>query len=145
MKLSTRVRYGLRAMIDLALHQKEQPVLARDIAKRTGISVKYLEQILLILRKGGLVRSVRGIRGGFLLSKRPEEISAYQVVTLFEGSISPVDCLDAENFCQRAKVCAARCLWEKIRDQVNRLLSGTTLADLAEQQASFEKTASYVI
>ncbi|MCM8769479.1 MAG: Rrf2 family transcriptional regulator [Candidatus Omnitrophica bacterium] len=145
MRISTRIRYGLRAMIDLSGHCKQKAAAARDIASRTGISVKYLEQVLLDLKKGGLVRSVRGMGGGFLLAREPEKITALEVVTTLGGSLTLVDCLETRIICKRSELCAARKLWARVNEAVCQILSTISLKELADQQAICEKMPTYVI
>ena len=120
MKISTKGRYALRFMLDLAEHNTEIPVRMKDIASRQEISEKYLEQIVAILNKAGFVKSVRGAQGGYLLKKTPKEYTIGSILRLTEGSIAPVSCVEEEdNFCERRQACVSVLLWEKI----NLLLS----------------------
>ena len=134
MRISTRGRYGMRAMLDLAEHFDEGPIPVKSIAERQGISVHYLEQILNKLKRVGLVKSVRGIKGGYSLAKRPEQISAEDVIGVLEGSISPVSCLDNGANCDRADECATRILWADLKKSIDEVLSATTLADLCKEK-----------
>ncbi len=134
MKLSTRTRYGIRAMVDLAAHYRNKPVLIREIAKRQKISVNYLEQIMLSLKKAGIVESLSGAKGGYILTKKPEDIRVTGIVEVLEGSLSPVSCIDHKNLCGREKNCPARSLWIKVRKNIKDVLDATTLEDLAENK-----------
>ncbi len=135
MKISTRGRYALRLMIDVSLHGKDAPVRIKDIARRQGISEKYLEQIVSVLTKADFVRSSRGPQGGYRLTRKPEEYSAGSILTLIEGSLAPVACLDGEtNDCQRRLQCPTLRLWEKIDAAVQEVVNSVTLADLAAWQ-----------
>ncbi len=133
MKLSTRAEYGLRAMFELAARYSQKiPVSLRIIAEEQGISENYLEQLIASLRKAGLVESFRGPQGGYLLASPPEKITVGDVVRVLEGPIAPMDCVseEAEVGCSRAGCCASRVVWEKVRDSVNEVLDGFTLADM---------------
>ena len=100
MRLSTKGGYGTRAMLDLAFNSSEGPVLLRDIAKRQEVSEKYLEHSISVLRKAGLVRSIRGARGGYVLAKLPSEIRLSEIMEVLEGSMAPVECVDDPQVCQ---------------------------------------------
>ncbi|MGN0940980.1 MAG: RrF2 family transcriptional regulator [Selenomonadaceae bacterium] len=135
MKISTRGRYALRMMIDIALHGEENPVRIKDIAARQQISEKYLEQIVSVLNKGGFVRSSRGPMGGYRLAKRAEEYTAFDILTAIEGSLAPVACLETEiNDCPRKEHCATLSLWEEVDEAIRGVLKGVTLANLVERQ-----------
>lgn len=139
MKVSTKGRYGLRAMMDLAAHQREgAPVFLADIAKRQAISEKYLEHIFATLRGAGLVRTVRGRKGGFLLSKPAEEITASAIITALEGPCTLVDCVSKPKTCPRSGVCATRDIWTVLGNRIDEFLSGFTLDQLVSMQQ--EKT-----
>ncbi len=135
MKISTKGRYALRFMLELALNDTEKPVRIRDVAERQGISDKYLEQIISVLNKGGFVRSMRGPQGGYLLAKRPEEYTVGMILRLTEGSMAPVDCVDgAGKNCPKADECVTTIVWQKINDAVNGVIDHITLADLVDWQ-----------
>lgn len=132
MKISTKGRYALRLMMDLADRQGSAPISLKDVAARQNISPKYLEQIAGILGKAGLVRSVRGPQGGYRLSRAPEAYTVGEILRLTEGSLAPVACLeDAENLCERCGRCGAVDFWAGLYDSVNRYIDRFTLADLA--------------
>lgn len=134
MKLSTRGRYGTRALLDLALHQEEEPVLLKDIAQREQISPRYLEHLIAPLIAGGIVRTARGAGGGVSLAKPPEEIRLSEVIQLLEGSIAPAECVDSPGVCSRSKLCVTRDIWGELKQAMDGVLSSTTLQDLVERQ-----------
>mgnify|MGYP000287456256 CR=1 FL=1 len=130
MKLSTRTRYGLRALIDIALHQKERPVSLGEISKRQGISKAYLEQIILVLRASGIIRSVRGKKGGLVLAKSPEQISLLEVIKTLEGPISLVECVEDPKVCPRKDECPTTLLWQRLKEVLEEELRSLSLMDL---------------
>ena len=134
MRLSTKGRYGTRAMLDLALNSSEGPVLLRDIAKRQEVSEKYLEHSISALRKAGLVRSIRGARGGYVLAKLPSQIRLSEIMEVLEGSMAPVECVDDPQVCQRAQLCVTRDIWAKMKEAIDNILGSITLQDMVEQQ-----------
>jgi len=135
MKISTKGRYGLRAMLDIAMHAHNGlPVFLSDIAKRQDISPKYLEQIFATLHGAGLINTVRGRKGGYLLSRSPDKIRLKEIITVLEGPCALVDCVANQATCARAEKCAARDIWSLLSNKVDELLSGFTLADLVRMQ-----------
>ena len=134
MKISTKVRYALRLMLDIALNEKNgNPVRIKDIAHRQELSGKYLEQIISVLNKAGFVKSIRGPQGGYLLTKQPSEYTVGMILRLTEGSLSPVSCLDDENnICERLDECATIVLWRKLNDAISGVVDTVTLEDLIE-------------
>lgn len=135
MKISTKGRYALRIMIDLALNPNQGPVRVKDIASRQDISEKYLEQIIAMFNKAGYVKSVRGAQGGYLLTKEPTEYTVGMILRLAEGSIAPVSCVDdTSEGCERKDACVSAMLWEKINTAVNEVVDNTTLQDLVDWQ-----------
>jgi len=140
MKLSTRGRYGLRALLDLAVHQGEGMVLLKDVARRQEFSLPYLEHLITPLIAGGLVKSTRGARGGVLLVRPPAEVTLTEVVLLLEGSIAPVDCVNDPRVCHRSASCVTRDVWIQIKDAMTQVLDSTTLQDLVERQRQKEQT-----
>ena len=134
MKLSTRGRYGTRALLELALHQGEGPVLLKDIAHRQQISLRYLEHLMTPLIAGGIVRSTRGARGGVSLTKPPEEIRLSEVIQLLEGSVAPAECISNPGICTRSELCVTRDIWSELKKAMNGILESTTLQDLVERQ-----------
>ena len=138
MKLSTKVRYGTRAMMDLAMHENGEPVQLKDIAKRQGVSLSYLEHVIAPLVSAGLVKSTRGSKGGIVLSRPPEEIKLREIVEVLEGPLTIVDCLRSPEYCTRAGSCATQDVWEKLKMAMDEVLENTTLRDLADEQKAKE-------
>lgn len=144
MKISTRGRYALRLMLDIALDHSGEPVRIKDIAARQEISEKYLEQIISVLNKAGLVKSIRGSQGGYLLTRRPDEYTAGMILRVTEGSLAPVTCLDDEfNTCERQSFCVTQRLWQMLDAAICGVVDKVTLADLVEWQ--MQRTDNYVI
>ena len=135
MLVSTKGRYALRTMVDLAVHGDGEPVKIKDIANRQGISGKYLEQIISILSRAGYVRSIRGNQGGYYLSKPAAEYTVGMILRVTEGSLAPVSCLDEDiNHCEHAGRCTTLTVWQKLKDAIDDVVDHTTLADLIEEQ-----------
>lgn len=134
MKLSTRTRYGLRAMLDIGMNSEGTPLLVKDIAKRQNISERYLEHILLALKKAGILRSIQGGKGGYVFLKKPAEIKLREIIEALEGPLSFVECVGKKEICDRSENCVARELWCKVRDEVLRILEQTTLKELIDRQ-----------
>ena len=130
MKISTRGRYALRMMLDMALSDSDKPVRVKEIAERQEISEKYMEQIMSVLNKAGFVRSVRGPQGGYFLTKKPEEYTVGSILRLAEGPLSPVACLDTcPNSCRRSADCKTLPMWRNFSKLVNGYFDSITLAD----------------
>ncbi len=138
MKLSTKARYGTRAMMDLALHHEERPVQLKDVAGRQQISLSYLEHLITSLIAAGLLKSTRGARGGIELAKPPEKIKLNMIVEALEGPLMIVDCLKGANNCPRSGACATQDIWGKLKMAMDEVLESVTLQDLAEQQKAKE-------
>jgi Rrf2 family protein len=134
MKLSTRGRYGVRLMLELALHYGEGPILLKDIAERQGISEKYLWQLINPLKTTGLVNSQRGAHGGYVLGKAPEAISLKAILQILEGSLCLVDCVDNPALCERSPSCVSRDIWGEASKNMQQTLQDTTLAAMVERQ-----------
>lgn len=144
MKISTKGRYALRLMLDLALHDTGEPTRIRDIAARQEISEKYLEQIISTLNKAGFVRSIRGPQGGYHLMRKPEQYTVGMILRLTEGSLAPVACLEDEvNLCERQDSCVTLRLWQMLDQAISQVVDKVTLADLVEWQE--QKSADYII
>ena len=144
MKISTKGRYALRLMIDLAMNSVGEPVSLKDVAKRLGISEKYLEQIISVLNRAGYVKSIRGAQGGYLLRRAPEEYTVGMILRLTEGSLAPVTCVEDGDFpCERQENCVTVILWKKINDAINSVVDSITLQDLVDWQN--EKNGQYII
>ncbi|NLC77024.1 MAG: Rrf2 family transcriptional regulator [Clostridia bacterium] len=144
MKLSTRGEYGLRAMFDLALRQGEGPVPLKDVAERQEISGHYLEQLIAGLRKAGLVKSVRGAQGGYMLARPPNEITVGDIVRVLEGPIGPTECVSQEDqtACERSETCIARRVWQRVRDSIVEVMDSITLADMCAEAKKIERDGS---
>ncbi len=132
MKISTKGRYGLRILLDLALHDSETPRLIRDIASSQQISEKYISRLIIDLRRAGMVRSIRGAKGGFRIAKKPETITLLDVVEVMEGPLSIVDCVRFPEKCNRTANCATREIWNKLNSEIRESMSRITLADILE-------------
>ena len=134
MMISTKGRYALRVMIDLAEHQTEGFIPLKEIAQRQEISEKYLEGIMAVLSKHGFVTAQRGRGGGYKLSRRPDEYTVGSILRLIEGPLAPVSCLEGgSNTCSRAAECRTLPMWTKLNELINDYLDSVTLADLAFQ------------
>ncbi len=134
MKLSTRSRYGTRMMLDLAEHYGGAPVQIGDIAKRQDISVKYLEQLIIPLKRADYVASVRGPKGGHMLAKPPEEITVGEIVELLEGGINLTDCVEDPDVCDRSDSCPTRGVWETATKAMYGELNSITLSEMIKKQ-----------
>lgn len=144
MKISTKGRYALRLMLDLAVNNTGEPVRIKDIAARQEISDKYLEQIISTLNKAGYVKSIRGPQGGYRLTREPEKYTVGMILRLTEGSLSPVPCLDDEiGGCSRQDACVTLQLWKMLNEAIGNVVDKVTLADLVEWQSQI--SANYVI
>ncbi|MDO5539839.1 MAG: Rrf2 family transcriptional regulator [Eubacteriales bacterium] len=135
MKISTKGRYAMRMMLDLAIMGGSGPVRVKDIAARQNISIKYMEQIITILSRAGFVKSIRGPQGGYRLSKTPVEYTVGMILRLTEGSLAPVSCLDDEvNQCPRQDSCVTLRLWKELDAAISGVVDKYTLEDLVEWQ-----------
>lgn len=135
MKISTKGRYALRLMLDLAVYNTGEPVSLKDVARRQEISEKYLEQIISMLNKAGFVRSIRGAQGGYMLTRDPAEYTVGSILRLTEGDLAPVSCVGTESaVCDRKAECVAVRIWEMISDAVNGVVDHVTLADMVGWQ-----------
>ena len=140
MKISTKGRYALRLMTDIAAHDGEGYVSLKDVAARQGIFMKYSEQIAGLLAKAGMLRSGRGAQGGYRLAKRPEDYTVGSILRLTEGNLAPVACLEGpENVCQRCGECSTLGFWAGLYAVVNDYIDRYTLADLLAEQTRKEK------
>jgi len=133
MKLTMKGDYGLRAMLDMAAYYGQGPIESADIARRQYIPEQYLDQILMALRKEGLVKSVRGPKGGHLLARSPAEITMAQVMQALEGYVPPMECLPNPDFCKLSPGCALREVWQQIDAMTQQILSRTTIEALAQR------------
>lgn len=140
MKLSTRTRYGTRALLELALRNGEGPVFLKDIARQQQISLAYLEQLIAPLIAGGLIRSTKGPKGGVSLARSPEEIKLSEVTRLLEGSVAPVECVNHPEVCSRSEFCVTRDVWSQLKEVIEGVLESTTLQDLVEKHRRKDRT-----
>jgi len=140
MKISSRGKYGTRALLDLAQHSDGGPVQLKDISKRQQIPLSYLEHLISPFINTGIVRSVRGARGGVWLARSPQEIRLSEVVELLEGSIAPVECVDNPEECPRSEFCATRDIWGELEKAMNSVLESVTLQDLVVRQRRKEQS-----
>lgn len=144
MLVSTKGRYALRTMVDLAMHSDGEPVKIKDIASRQDISGKYLEQIISILSRAGYVRSIRGNQGGYYLSRPPAEYTVGMILRVTEGSLAPVDCLSGgENPCTRQSECVTLKLWRELDEAITGVVDRYTLEDLIHWQKNMKD--NYII
>lgn len=137
MRLSTKGRYGVRAMFDLAMHSGDAAIALKSVAQREKISEKYLEHLFSSLKKAGLIHSVRGAQGGYRLARSPEEITLGDIIRVLEGPVVPAECAvesGANESCHRSSECAMRSIWCRIRDEINGILDGITLAEVVDEQ-----------
>lgn len=135
MKISTKGRYAVRVMVDLAVNHTGEYIKVNQIAKRQDISEKYLEQIIGILNRAHYVKSARGAQGGYKLTMNPEEYTVGMILRLTEGSLSPVTCLEGDiNSCERCDSCETVEVWKKLHDAINQVVDGITIADLEQEQ-----------
>jgi Rrf2 family cysteine metabolism transcriptional repressor len=141
MKISARGRYGTRLLLDLALHGGEEPVPLKDIARRQQISLLYLEHLIAPLIAAGMMRSIRGPRGGVSLARSPGEIKLSEVLGLLEGSIAAVDCVGDPRACSRSEFCVTRDIWTELKRAMDGVLESITLQDLVERQKGKEQSA----
>lgn len=136
MKLSTRSRYGTRMMLDLAQHYDEGPVQIRNVSKRENISVKYLEQLIIPLKKANFIKSVRGPKGGHMLAKPPEAITVGEIVRVLEGGINLSSCIENPEICDRTSDCLTRGLWEEATKAMYEKLNSATLSKMINEGSS---------
>lgn len=146
MKLSTKGTYGMKAILDLALHSDGNPVAIKSIAERQNISENYLEQLFAILRKSGLLQSIRGAQGGYILAKNPGKITAGLILRILEGSLAPVHCVEENKpaVCNRSENCITKYVWAEIRDKIYDVVDSITLADLVEEYNKQESDKDFM-
>ena len=144
MKLSTRTRYGVRALLELTNNVGLGPLQLKVIGERQNISVKYLEQLMVVLKSAGLVRSVRGAKGGYILAKPPEDVALSEVFNVLEGPVTTAECVTNENYCGRVSDCVIRGVWQRVENAINQVLGSTTLKQLGDQ-ALAKKAPDYQI
>ena len=138
MIISTKIRYGTRAMLELASHYGEGLIELKEIAKKENISLKYLEQVIIPLRAAGLVKSVRGSKGGYLLAKQPSEICLNDLVDILEGPVNLVECLKDSKVCQRSSFCVTRDIWKEVSEAIYKIFRSITLEDMVNRRRKKE-------
>jgi len=143
-RLSTRTRYGIRALLELAENQGSGPLQLKIIARRQDISVKYLDQLMAILKSAGFVRSIRGAKGGYMLAKAPVQIKLSDVFCCLEGPVVTVECTENENYCARSADCVARQVWTQLQEAVMAVLQSITFQDLVDRTKD-KKALNYQI
>jgi Rrf2 family protein len=145
MKLSTKGRYGLRAMLDLALNSEMEAVALSGIAERQNISISYLEQLIAKLKKAGIVNSIRGAQGGYVLARSADEISVGDILRALEGNLNPVDCaevLGGESTCSGADLCVTKYVWKRISDSINSAVDEIMLSELVQESKHLKQSSS---
>jgi Rrf2 family transcriptional regulator, cysteine metabolism repressor len=142
MKISAKIRYGARAMVELASHYGKGPIELKEIAKKENISLKYLEQVIIPLRLSGLVKSIRGSKGGYSLAKPPSEIPLNDVIEILEGPLNLIDCLKDPRTCQKVPVCVTRDIWKEVSDAIQGVFHSITLEEMVNRRREKEGLAS---
>lgn len=146
MKISTKGRYAVRVMLDLALHDTGECIKVKEIAARQSISEKYLEQIIAALSRAGFVKSVRGAQGGYRLTGSPEDYTVGMVLRVTEGSLAPVACLEAgKDTCERCDICETLEVWKELAKAIDAVVDGVTIADLADRHKKRMGMSDYSI
>ncbi|MEG6616078.1 Rrf2 family transcriptional regulator [Peptococcaceae bacterium 1198_IL3148] len=142
MKLSTKGHYGLRAMFDLALNYGKGPIPLKMVAERQQLSDNYLEQLIASLRKAGLVKSIRGSQGGYVLARSPEDITVGDIIRVLEGPIAPLECVneDEPGDCDQLHYCISRNVWAKVRDSITDVIDSINLADMCREAKKIEQS-----
>jgi Rrf2 family protein len=135
MKFSTKARYGLRAMIELALHYNQGPISVKNIAEHQDLSEAYLEQLMSFLTKSGLAKSIRGVQGGYLLTRAPSNIQIGEIIRALDGPLIPVECVNREDplICDKYNECVSRIVWERVRNVLEEALDTLTLQNLKDE------------
>ncbi len=133
MKISTKSRYGTRAVLEIALNRNERNLTRKQISKNQEIPSSYLENILISLKTKGIIRTIRGPKGGYELAKEPEEITVFEIVNILEGPPDSIPCLDDSNACTRSSICVTTDVWKKLQKVQEDLLSEITIKDLVEK------------
>jgi Rrf2 family protein len=139
MKLSTRARYGSRALLDIALNSDKGPVQLKDIAQREEISLQYLEHLVTPLISAGIVRSQRGAKGGVMLARHASEIKLSEIVNILEGTIDPVECIENPTICERSNCCVTRDIWDEVKKAMDAVLENITLQNMVDRYRDKEK------
>ncbi len=138
MRISTKIRYGARALLELASHYGKGPIDLKEIAKKEGISLKYLEQVIIPLRTAGLVKSIRGSKGGFSLAKPPSEICLNDLIEVLDGPIDLVECLKNPKGCSRSPSCVTRDIWKEASDAIHKVFRSITFEEMVKRKEARE-------
>ncbi len=138
MKISTKIRYGTRAMLELASRYGEGPIELKEVAKKENISLKYLEQVIIPLRTAGFVKSVRGSKGGYSLAKPPSKINLNDLVEILEGPVNLIECLRDPAVCQKVPLCVTRDIWKEVSESIYKILHSVTLEDMVNRRKEKE-------
>jgi len=141
MRLSTKSRYGTRAVLDIALHGKNGPVTLKEMSRRQEVSRKYLGQIINHLLTAGILESIRGPQGGYVLSRPPDSIRLGEIIRALDGSVAPSRCVDNPGVCDRNLQCVTREVWTRVKESVESVIDDTTIADLVARQKDLESPA----
>ncbi|MGB9629149.1 MAG: RrF2 family transcriptional regulator [Thermodesulfobacteriota bacterium] len=139
MKISTKIRYGTRAILELASHYGEGPIELKEIADKEDISLKYLEQVIIPIRTAGLVKSVRGSKGGYILAKPPSEIYLSDLVEVLNGPLQLVECINDPSACLKTPHCVTRDIWKEVSEAIYRIFRSITLEDMVRRRREKEK------
>jgi len=142
MKISTKVRYGTRAMLELASNYGKGPIDLKEIAKREDISLKYLEQVIIPLRTSGLVKAIRGSKGGYSLTKPPSEIWLNDLVDILEGPLDLIECLNDPTTCRKVQTCVTRDVWKEVQEAICGIFHSITLEDMLNRKGEKEGSIS---
>jgi Rrf2 family protein len=134
-KVSTKGRYGVRLMVDLAAHFDQGPIALKDIARRQEISAKYLWQLIPLLKSAGLVNSIRGSHGGYMLTRAPAEINLHEIMTVLEGNVCLVDCVANSKLCKRSALCVTRDIWSETSEKIKEVFRNFTLEKMLSRQS----------
>ena len=142
MKISTKGRYGLRALVDIAISSREEPVSLSEIALRQNVSISYLEQLIAKLKKAGIVNSSRGAKGGYSIAKSPDEISVGDILRVLEGNLDPVSCAEITGegeTCSGSELCVTKYVWKRISDSINNTVDSLMLSELIKESDRIQK------
>ncbi|MCP4135777.1 MAG: Rrf2 family transcriptional regulator [bacterium] len=142
MKFNTKIRYGLRVMIELAIEKDDTGILQKEIAEKQGISLKYLDHIIAPLKVAGLIKNARGKKSGYVLTKDPSKIKPVEVFKAFDPEILSMDCIGEKHDCDRTTICAAQAFWKKMNSTIEDYLKSLTLAELADREIRLRKKAA---
>lgn len=140
MKLSSKCRYGIRAIIEIARNYQQRPTKRKEIAASQNLDDSYLENILIDLKNKNIVTALRGAKGGFILRRAPDEITLLQVIESLQGDLSPTECIGTPDICERSDNCVTRPVWQKMKEAQEDVLKNVTVKDLLEQELAGEKS-----